>query len=111
MVHPIAKGQTLLTKLILSKLQNNTEQYEIRRLMAGWGKAFFTSVAHCIVYHANEHGFPGRYLLYLRVASNFNKKRASKTERKDGTTIWVRSNHEFLIEHNGLVIVYGRNKP
>ncbi len=89
---------------------NETEQDEIRRLMAGWGRGSLNSPAHCIVFHSNEHGFPGRYLLYLRVASNFNKKGAKKIIRPDGSIKWVRPNREFLIERDGLVIVYGRNR-
>ena len=87
---------------------NNTEQYEIRRLMAGWGNGSLNTPAHCIVYHANRHGFLNKYLLYLRVANNFNKKGAREKPLENALR-WERPNGEFLIERDGLVIVYGRN--
>ena len=95
---------------LFSVAQNESQMREIERLMQGWGQASYDSVAHCIVNHANRHGYPGNYLKYLRKAANFNKKRSRKSSREPGVYRWNRRNDEYLIERDGKIVSYGMNK-
>ncbi len=95
---------------LFSLAKNQSQVHEIERLMQRWGQASYDSVAHCIVDHANRHGFHGDYLKYLRKAHNFNKKRTRKTATKLGATRWTKRNNEFLIERDGKIVSYGMNR-
>ncbi len=96
---------------LFSVAQNKVEVEEIDNLMLRWGQANYKSVAHCIVDHANRHQYPGNYLKYLRKAANFKKKRARKSSPAPGVRRWNKSNDEYLIEREGKIVSYGRNRP
>lgn len=81
---------------------------EMLTLMADWQVATYTSVAHSIVDHAERHGFSGDYLKYLRKASNFNKRGATKKFLSDGSIRWHKG-AEFLIERDDKIVSYGEN--
>jgi hypothetical protein len=82
---------------LFSVAQNESQVREIESLMLRWGQGSYDSVAHCIVNHANRHGYPGDYLKYLRKAANFNKKRSRKSSREPGVYRWNRRNDEYLL--------------
>lgn len=94
---------------LFSVAENESQVREIERLMLRWGQASYDSVAHCIVNHANRHGYPGNYLKYLRKAAHFNKKRSRKSSREPGVYRWNRRNDEYLIERDGKIVSYGMN--
>jgi hypothetical protein len=73
-------------EVILFAGYSNAEISEIIVLMEGWSVATYSSIAHCIVDHAERHEFQGDYLNYLRTAKNFNKKGASKKLLSNGST-------------------------
>ena len=54
---------------LFSAAQNEQQEKEIKKLMQNWGKSSYDSVAHCIVDHANRHGFAKNKLKYLRKAA------------------------------------------
>ena len=96
---------------LLSVAKNKQQAEEISRYIQNWGIGKpvqpFDSVAHCIVWHANEHG-GGEFLKYLRNANNFNK-RGAKKKLVDGAKRWTRKNGEFIIERDGKIVSYGKN--
>lgn len=96
---------------LFSVAQNEAQVEEIERLMLRWGQANYKSVAHCIVDHANRHQYPGNYLKYLRKAENFNKKRSRKSSPAPGVRRWNKFNDEYLIEREGQIVSYGKNRP
>jgi hypothetical protein len=91
---------------LFSIAHNELQVQEIENLMDNWGQASYDSVAHCIVDHANRHGFPGEYLKYLRKADHFNKKRSKKRTPEPGVTRWKKHSGEYLIERDGKIVSY-----
>ena len=94
---------------LFSAASNEQQEKEIKRLMQNWGKSSYDSVAHCIVDHANRHGFANNKLRYLRKAANFNKKRAKKAYPDPGAVRWNKGNNEYLIERDGKIVSYCLN--
>lgn len=96
---------------LLSVAKNKQQAEEIERYIQNWGIGRsvepFDSPAHCIVWHANEHG-GGEFLKYLRQANSFNK-RGAKKKLVDGAKRWTRKSGEFLIERDGKIVSYGKN--
>lgn len=91
---------------LFSCAQNEQQVEEITRLMQRWGKSSYDSIAHCIVDHANRHGFSGDELTYLRKAGHFRKKRARKAYPELGVVRWNKGNNEYLIEREGKIVSY-----
>ena len=93
---------------VLRSHYTDDEINEMLTLMADWNMATYTSVAHRIVDHAERHGFPEDYLKYLRKASNFNKRGATKKFLSDSSIRWHKGS-EFLIERDDKIVSYGEN--
>lgn len=92
---------------LFSIAENECQVQQIEKLMDKWGQSSYDSVAHCIVDHANRHGFPGQYLKYLRKADNFNKKRSKKRNSEPRVIRWKKRSGEYLIERDGKIVSYG----
>ncbi|MCI5207227.1 MAG: RHS repeat-associated core domain-containing protein [Candidatus Electrothrix sp. ATG2] len=82
---------------------------EAKNLMSKWSKGTFDSISDSIRYHTGRHG-DGDIAKYLRKAASFNKKGAKKKILDDGATRWNKKNGEFLIEREGKIVTYGKNK-
>lgn len=91
---------------LFSCAQNEQQVEEIKRLMHRWAKSSYDSIAHCIVDHADRHGFSGNELKYLRKAGHFRKKRAKKAYPELGVVRWNKGNNEYLIEREGKIVSY-----
>lgn len=92
--------------------KNEHDVSDIEKYMPKWGLGNpylqYKSPAHCIVNHADRHGFRGNYIKYLRKSVNFNKKRSRKKRIEPGVWRWNRMNsNEYLIERDGLIVSYG----
>lgn len=83
---------------------------EAKRLIRRWGRGTFPSRSLNIKYHAAKRG-DGDIWRYLRRAYNFNKKGATATVQSGDTVRYERKSGEFLIERDGLIVTYGRNRP
>lgn len=83
---------------------------EAKRLIQRWGRGTFPRRSQNIKSHAAKRG-SGDIWRYLRLAYNFNKKGSTATVQSDNTIRYERKSGEFLIERDGLIVTYGRNRP
>lgn len=83
---------------------------EAKRMVARWGKGTFNDREANIRHHVSKRGNNNLWR-YLAQSYNFNKKGASTKLLAGGRIHFERESGEFLIEKDGYIVTYGRNRP
>lgn len=83
---------------------------EAKRMVARWDKGSFDTREDNIRHHVSLRGRNDLWW-YLAKAYNFNKKGASTKFLPKGRIHFERKSGEFLIEKDGHIVTYGKNRP
>jgi hypothetical protein len=91
---------------------NDSQRAEIKRHLEKWDKATYESEAHSVVNHAQRHGYGNNYLEYMRRASNFNTRGATRKvlDAYTNTVRYTRKDGQFIIYRDGKIVTYGVNR-
>lgn len=83
---------------------------EAKILVRRWGKGTFDDREANIRHHVSKRGNDNVWR-YLAQFYNFNKKGASTKLLAGGRIHYERVRGEFLIEKDGYIVTYGKNRP
>lgn len=85
---------------------------EAKRLMRGWTRATFRTVADSIRYHFGVHGAEveaANLWQYLKKADNFKRRLrgAARISLADGKTRYIKQNRYIILDERGKIVSYG----